>query len=233
MKHVVGTVTIGQTPRTDVIPELSAILGDVTIREAGALDGLSRAEIAGLAPQRGDYVLVTRLADGSSVQVAERHITPRVAAKIKEHFDAGVPLVLLLHRRVPRVPGGRPAGSASEGPVPCRPCGGGGETAGHPHPLGGSGSSIRGAVASAWRGREVRPRLAVCRCGGGRREGVARTRGMGGGASDPGLHRLFRVHEEGGGGGRRGARGLGAGNGRPRRPGTHRISPGIIRRRPF
>ena len=31
MKHVVGTVTIGQTPRTDVIPELSAILGDVTI----------------------------------------------------------------------------------------------------------------------------------------------------------------------------------------------------------
>ena len=96
MKHVVGTVTIGQTPRTDVIPELSAILGDVTIREAGALDGLSRAEIAGLAPQRGDYVLVTRLADGSSVQVAERRITPRVAAKIKEHFDAGVPLVLLL-----------------------------------------------------------------------------------------------------------------------------------------
>lgn len=61
MKHVVGTVTIGQTPRTDVIPELSAILGDVTVREAGALDGLSRAEIAGLAPQRGDYVLVTRL----------------------------------------------------------------------------------------------------------------------------------------------------------------------------
>ena len=96
MKHVVGTVTIGQTPRTDVIPELSAILGDVTIREAGALDGLSRTEIAGLAPQCGDYVLVTRLADGSSVQVAERRITPRVAAKIKEHFDAGVPLVLLL-----------------------------------------------------------------------------------------------------------------------------------------
>ena len=96
MKHVVGTVTIGQTPRTDVIPELSAILGDVTVREAGALDGLSRAEIAGLAPQCGDYVLVTRLADGSAVQVAERHITPRVAAKIKEHFDAGVPLVLLL-----------------------------------------------------------------------------------------------------------------------------------------
>ena len=196
MKHVVGTVTIGQTPRTDVIPELSAILGDVTVREAGALDE-GRRENKG-ALRRG-----------------------------------GSPGAPALHRRVPRVPGGRPAGSASEGPVPCRPCGGGGETAGHPHPLGGSGSSIRGAVASAWRGREVRPRLAVCRCGGGRREGVARTRGMGGGASDPGLHRLFRVHEEGGGGGRRGARGLGAGNGRPCRPGTHRISPGIVRRRPF
>ena len=96
MERIVGTITIGQSPRTDVIPELSAILGDVTIREAGALDGLSQEEIAELAPKCGDYVLVTRLADGSSVKVAERHITPRIVGKIKEQFQAGVSLVLLL-----------------------------------------------------------------------------------------------------------------------------------------
>lgn len=96
MERIVGTVTIGQSPRTDVVPELSAILGDVVLKESGALDGLSHEEIAGLAPQGDDYVLVTRLADGSSVQVAERHITPRVVKRIKEHFDAGVSLVLLL-----------------------------------------------------------------------------------------------------------------------------------------
>lgn len=96
MERIVGTVTIGQSPRTDVIPEIAAVLGDVTLREAGALDGLSREAIAELAPGRGDYVLVTRLADGSSVQVAERHITPRIVQKIGEHFEAGVSLVLLL-----------------------------------------------------------------------------------------------------------------------------------------
>jgi protein AroM len=93
----IGTVTIGQSPRTDVIPEITSILGaDVEIREAGALDGLSKEEIAKFAPEKDDYVLVTRLADGSSVQVAERHITPRIIEKINGHFREGVPLVFLL-----------------------------------------------------------------------------------------------------------------------------------------
>ena len=97
MKKVIGTVTIGQSPRTDVIPDVASILGpDIEIREAGALDGLSREIIASFAPGEGDYVLVTRLADGTSVQVAERHITPRIHEKIAEHFTGGIPVVLLL-----------------------------------------------------------------------------------------------------------------------------------------
>jgi protein AroM len=97
MKKVIGTVTIGQSPRTDVIPDVASILGpDIEIREAGALDGLSPEIIASFAPQEGDYVLVTRLADGTSVQVAERHITPRIHEKIAEHFTGGIPVVLLL-----------------------------------------------------------------------------------------------------------------------------------------
>ncbi|MDR2527992.1 MAG: AroM family protein [Synergistaceae bacterium] len=97
MKKVIGAVTIGQSPRTDVIPEVASILGpDVEIREAGALDGMSKEEIATLAPNRNDYVLVTRLTDGSSVQVAERHITPRIVEKINGHFRDGVSLVFLL-----------------------------------------------------------------------------------------------------------------------------------------
>lgn len=97
MKKVIGTVTIGQSPRTDVIPDVASILGpDIEIREAGALDGLSPEIIASFAPQEGDYVLVTRLADGTSVQVAEQHITPRIHEKIAEHFTDGIPVVLLL-----------------------------------------------------------------------------------------------------------------------------------------
>ena len=97
MQRVLGTVTIGQAPRVDVIPEIVGILGkDIIIRESGALDELTREEIACLAPKKGDYVLVTRLKDGSSVQVAERHITPRIVKKIEEHFARGIEVVLLL-----------------------------------------------------------------------------------------------------------------------------------------
>jgi protein AroM len=94
---IIGTVTIGQSPRTDIIPELTAILGsEVKIKEAGALDGLSKEEIAAFAPREGDYVLVTRLADGSSVKVAEQYITPRLREKIETFFTEGIDVVALL-----------------------------------------------------------------------------------------------------------------------------------------
>ena len=97
MKKIIGTVTIGQAPRTDVIPDIVSVLGPgIEIREAGALDGLSKEEIASFAPEKGDYVLVTRLADGTSVQVAEQFITPRVNQKIADHFKRGIQVVLLL-----------------------------------------------------------------------------------------------------------------------------------------
>ena len=93
----VGTVTIGQTPRVDVTPDLMKILGpEVELVEAGALDGLSSEQIAAMAPRPGDYVLVTRLADGSSVQICERTVTSLVRQKIAAHFAAGIPAVLLL-----------------------------------------------------------------------------------------------------------------------------------------
>jgi protein AroM len=96
MKRI-GTVTIGQAPRTDVMSDIAPIFGkDVEIVEAGALDGLSKEEIRAFAPVQGDYVLVTRLQDGSSVQVAEKYITPRIIEKINAHFKNGIPLVLLL-----------------------------------------------------------------------------------------------------------------------------------------
>ena len=93
----VGAVTIGQTPRVDVTPDLMKILGpEVELVESGALDGLGAEQIAAMAPRPGDYVLVTRLADGSSVQICERTVTPLVRQKIAAHFAAGIPAVLLL-----------------------------------------------------------------------------------------------------------------------------------------
>jgi hypothetical protein len=47
MTTTVGLITVGQAPRSDVVPDMAAILGrDVEIVEAGALDGLTREQMA-------------------------------------------------------------------------------------------------------------------------------------------------------------------------------------------
>jgi protein AroM len=53
-------------------------------------------EVAALKPGPGDDVLVTRLADGNIVQVAERSIAPLVQHKVNALFAEGLPLVVLL-----------------------------------------------------------------------------------------------------------------------------------------
>lgn len=94
---VVGFVTIGQSPRVDVVPDMETILGPaVTVRERGALDGLDRAEIAAMAPGPADDILVTRLADGTPAFVAKRHIVGRVQAAIRELEATGVSMTALL-----------------------------------------------------------------------------------------------------------------------------------------
>jgi protein AroM len=92
-----GIVTIGQTPRTDVIPEMAEVLGPgVEIVERGALDGLEIQAITGLAPGPGDDVLVTRLRGGASVFLSHRRIGPRVQACLADLDRAGVALSALL-----------------------------------------------------------------------------------------------------------------------------------------
>jgi protein AroM len=68
----------------------------VELIEKGALDGLTKKEIENLAPTAQDYVLVTRLRDGTSVRVARRHITSKIQKCIEELEKIGVDLNLLL-----------------------------------------------------------------------------------------------------------------------------------------
>jgi protein AroM len=94
---MVGLVTIGQAPRVDVVPEMAAVMGPgVEVREAGALDGLSRAEIAALAPTGDDEILVTRLADGTSVFLGKQKIVGHVEARIAALERDGVTVTALL-----------------------------------------------------------------------------------------------------------------------------------------
>lgn len=94
---VIGLVTIGQSPRTDVVPEMAAVMGPaIDVRESGALDGLSRASIEKLAPAGGEEILVTRLADGSSVFLGKEKIVGLVEERIAALERDGASMTALL-----------------------------------------------------------------------------------------------------------------------------------------
>ena len=99
----VGMITIGQAPRDDVVPEMEKILGpEVRIVQAGALDGLSGAEIAALAPGPGQFPLITRLLDGTSVVIAKESIIPRLQACLDRLAGEATGFAILCTGRFPR-----------------------------------------------------------------------------------------------------------------------------------
>lgn len=95
---IIGIVTIGQSPRVDVVPGMAGILGLQTrILEAGAIDDLSSPrELATVAPGPRDTVLVSRLRDGRQVTLSKERLLPRVQACIDHLEKQGANPVLLL-----------------------------------------------------------------------------------------------------------------------------------------
>jgi len=96
-KKILGIVTIGQSPRPDVVQDISPFIGeDVQILERGALDGLSGDRIKALSPEKGMLPLVARLADGREVILAEEKILSLMESAVVELNDREASLILLL-----------------------------------------------------------------------------------------------------------------------------------------
>lgn len=94
-----GTITIGQAPRPDITPILDAhVPAGVPRLHVGVLDRLSRDEIAaGFAPRGRDAArMITRLADGASVEVDAAAIEAGVQRRLTELEDAGCTVVVVL-----------------------------------------------------------------------------------------------------------------------------------------
>lgn len=95
MSPVLGAVTIGQSPRPDVIPELAALLPGVAFREAGALDEEPAETLARLAARPAGHLLVTRLRDGREIRLGEDDLLPRVQRAV-DRLQGGAEAILLL-----------------------------------------------------------------------------------------------------------------------------------------
>lgn len=104
-KRVLGLVTIGQSPRDDIMPQMLPLLpAGLDIRQVGALDGLTHEQIAELAPDPQDYILHTRLRDGSALTVGRKRIKSLLQYCLKRLEEEGAnPIVLLCTGEFPEL----------------------------------------------------------------------------------------------------------------------------------
>lgn len=93
----IGLITIGQAPRTDIMEDLWPMLSDAfEIYQRGALDGLSETELAALAPEPGNTVLVSSLLNGTAVTMAEEKILHLLQDCIGDLERKGVCAIMFL-----------------------------------------------------------------------------------------------------------------------------------------
>jgi len=90
----IGALTIGQSPRPDLVSPLVQLMPDCEIIQAGALDGLTPEELPDIS--EAAYPLVTQMQNGAVVKVDESYIAPKLQ-QAQNRLDAkGVAATLLL-----------------------------------------------------------------------------------------------------------------------------------------
>src|SRR5699024_994896 len=96
MNKQIGVITIGQSPRTDIMSEMTTHFAeDVTFIEKGVLDHKSSSEIARLAPGTNDTLLVYRLTDGTEVHMGKEKIIPIIQQLIDALNEEAVDLIII------------------------------------------------------------------------------------------------------------------------------------------
>ena len=93
----IAFVTIGQSPRVDVMPDIVAECRTAfAATERGVLDGMDDTAIAACAPGPGDAVLASRLADGRGVTLGKPAVERRLRAIFAELDGQSFDLIVLL-----------------------------------------------------------------------------------------------------------------------------------------
>ena len=97
-QRILGTLTIGQAPRPDIVPIIDRHMPAAIRRvHRGVLDGLSHSEIAArYRPETGEPMLVTRLQDGSAIELSRRRMRDGVQCSLAALEAEGCDVILLL-----------------------------------------------------------------------------------------------------------------------------------------
>ena len=91
----VGFITIGQSPRDDVLNDLPERLKKIEAVQVGALDNLSAQQIAALQPTNNETVYVSRLRDGSEVSISKEKLIPVLEEKV-EFLSKDADVIIML-----------------------------------------------------------------------------------------------------------------------------------------
>lgn len=98
----IAFVTIGQTPRVDLVPEMMAEIGlglpqgRIEFREFGVLDGMDLAELDAMRAEEGEHSFATRLATGEEIITSKALTEEKLNILLKQIDAEGFDLVVLL-----------------------------------------------------------------------------------------------------------------------------------------
>ncbi len=92
----IALITIGQSPRPDIIMSMFGSHRPAPLIERGALDNLSRDEIQGLEPRGGEHPLVSRIRGGAEVVISKERLMPFMQAAVDDAVAAGATLAVIL-----------------------------------------------------------------------------------------------------------------------------------------
>lgn len=93
-KKRIGALTIGQTPRPDLVSPLEQLIPDWEIIQAGALDSLTQEELPVIS--KAAYPLITRMQNGALVTMDENFLGPKLQHAQNRLDSKGVAATLLL-----------------------------------------------------------------------------------------------------------------------------------------
>ncbi len=89
-------LTIGQSPRYDIMNDVGHLLRNVDYIERGILDGLSKEYIEReLAPKLNEDFYITRLRDGSQVKIS-KSLADKMMAKLVKEVEEYVDLIIIM-----------------------------------------------------------------------------------------------------------------------------------------
>ena len=91
-----GILVVGQSPRPEVESEFARLLAGVDLDQRGCLDGLSRAEIADLAPAANETALFTRLPSGEGVTLSKQAVIRHGVTQLDALATSGADAVVVL-----------------------------------------------------------------------------------------------------------------------------------------